>query len=223
MVLSKSFWKKVASGKGRVRPRRRRKRIPNGINLSKTAYQKLRYGELTPLAGPPAGDATVYNFSANGMFDPNISGGGHQPRIYDQMMTFYDHYAVTKSRITLRLSHDEQQPVSVAILLRDSPSSGTLSVQDILEYPKRKILQMSPDGGSVRTLSYSCDVGKFLGRKVMGDPELKGSAGTNPVEQVYFQVAIWKPDASAFAANIIAQVQIDYTSAFFEPKLGGSS
>jgi len=40
----------------------------------------------------------TYLFSANGMYDPNITATGHQPYYFDQMTALYNHYTVIGSK-----------------------------------------------------------------------------------------------------------------------------
>ena len=42
-------------------------------------------------------------FSMNSIFDPNVTGGGHQPLGHDQWANFYSNYEVKSSRITINI------------------------------------------------------------------------------------------------------------------------
>ena len=37
----------------------------------------------------------------NSLFDPNLSGLGHQPRGFDQLMAVYEKYTVVAAKITV--------------------------------------------------------------------------------------------------------------------------
>ena len=58
----------------------------------------LLYSDQITL-NPAAGTVSKHVFSANGLFDPNITGVGHQPRGFDQYMALYNHYTVIGARI----------------------------------------------------------------------------------------------------------------------------
>lgn len=45
-----------------------------------------------------AGTYSLMEMSVNGLFDPNITHIGHQPRGFDQYMSFFDHYIVLESK-----------------------------------------------------------------------------------------------------------------------------
>lgn len=61
---------------------------------------KLMYSEtfdLTQAANTPWN----YSYSINGMNDPNLTGGGHQPMGFDQFAALYNNYYVTGMKIKL--------------------------------------------------------------------------------------------------------------------------
>ncbi|HIA02129.1 MAG TPA: hypothetical protein EYN66_09490, partial [Myxococcales bacterium] len=50
----------------------------------------------------PTGTAVLqYRFRANGMFDPQVPLGGHQPRGFDEFMDAYDMFTVLGSKISV--------------------------------------------------------------------------------------------------------------------------
>ena len=59
----------------------------------------LRYVEDFTL-NPGVLGASVQVFSMNGLFDPNITGGGHQPMFFDNYTALYDSYRVNHATIT---------------------------------------------------------------------------------------------------------------------------
>lgn len=61
---------------------------------------RLRYSEVVTLL-PTTGVPAPYIFRANGIFDPNQSGVGHQPYGHDTLASIYNHYQVVSSIITM--------------------------------------------------------------------------------------------------------------------------
>jgi len=53
------------------------------------------------------GVITNYLFSTNGLYDPNITGTGHQPAYFDQMTPIYNNYTVIMSRIKVTFWADD--------------------------------------------------------------------------------------------------------------------
>lgn len=62
--------------------------------LASRAIRKHRYhgySTFTTIAGQPV---VMWQWRANSMFDPDYSGGGHQPFGFDQMQTYWSEYRV---------------------------------------------------------------------------------------------------------------------------------
>ena len=53
---------------------------------------KMKYGDIVNFGPVLAGLTETQIYSANSVFDPDRSGGGAQPRSYDQWAQFYQHY-----------------------------------------------------------------------------------------------------------------------------------
>lgn len=194
--------------------------------LGRTSKAKFIYHEsfqLNPgVAGIPAG----YIFSANGVFDPNITGVGHQPRGFDQVMTMYDHCVVTKVKATVFVENtDTTHSTILTVLANDSPTAYT-QPDDILEHPYQKTLIIANKGSgpNVRSMSYSFDPNKFLGRKSpLSDPDLKNSTSSNPTEQAYIHVYAAPGSSSSDSNTNYCRIILEYEATLIEPKLPSAS
>lgn len=183
---------------------------------------KLRYQEAISVNPGAAGAAAVHVFSANGCYDPNVTGTGHQPRGFDQFMAMYDHFTVIGAKITANFIEGANNDTYCWVALKDS-NSTSIDPNDYLEARNvvSTILPWSGTGGNnaIRTLSKKSSTRKFLGRShPMSDPELKGSAGSNPTEQLYFHIGIAPVDSSVDEGSHFINVRIDYLVVFTEPK-----
>lgn len=185
----------------------------------------LLYCERLSLNSGIGGTASVNVFSANGLYDPDITNVGHQPRGFDQIMALYDHYVVIASKITVHFGSTNAEVYDhigcIAVLDTTSTSSSHL---DYSERPVSKLCNI-PSGPSapMSTISVGVNPNAFLGRSSpLSDPDLKGSSASNPVEQALFHVAAW-PIQTVDAGDINIYVRIEYTAIFIEPKNVGSS
>lgn len=166
-----------------------------------------------------AGTTGGYVFSANGLFDPNITGSGHQPMGFDQMMIFFNHYTVTRSRIRVQYETTTAAAPTVALAVSGSSSIVASSTQ-LME--TGRIALSWPTGSGVAdshgSLQASCNLGQFQGlRNVIDDPDMRGDASSNPAEQVYYIVYAWYPvDATVVSAAL--QVLIEFDTIFHEPR-----
>lgn len=172
-----------------------------------------------------AANPGVYIFSCNGLFDPDVTGTGHQPRGFDQLMLFYDHYVVQKAKITVRFFNASASTPAVAfITVRDNSVKSTNAL-DYLESSITKSTSLSVEGSSSgnKTLEYFVDVGRFLGRSdTMSDPQLKGGATSNPSEGCSFHVGAYTPDLFT-ASSVQIQVVVEYQLTLIEPKIVAAS
>lgn len=173
-----------------------------------------------------SGVMSSYVFSINGLYDPNITGTGHQPAGFDQMMIFFDHYAVVRSRMTATFKQTSTASNNCAEIALSLNSTVTPTADQIIlnetGYVVRDYLNTVGTNDSIKTLSLACNVGKFQGvKEVRDDPELHGTAAANPVEQSYYNLSVW--DNNAITSVVTFQVLIEFDAWFIEPRKVSSS
>lgn len=215
----------------RARPRRtlkrrtlRRKRpvYTRRSPLPIVQYGRFRYFEQQ-FSTAATGALTTYVYSANGMYDPDITGVGHQPRGFDQLMPMYDHYAVLSSGIHINVANASTAAILFGICPVDTATARS-SVNDYMEDRKSKWVIVAPinSGTCVKSLSHYLDVGKFLNRKVKYEDDLKGTDSSNPAEGVYWHVfmsTVYSTDTTSISWAPV----IDYNAILLEPHLPAQS
>lgn len=169
-----------------------------------------------------AGSAASYVFSANGMYDPNITGLGHQPMGFDEYMAVYDHYTVIGAKITVTfLSNDTSYPITFGVTAQDNNSAIT-NAEAAIENGRTLCETLTLKGGcrDQATISYPLSISKFFGKgkKIFGERSYSGDAGSNPSEQVYFVVWASPLNSSADATGGQATIHIEYVAIFSEPR-----
>jgi len=175
---------------------------------------------------PNTGLAGSYVFSANGMYDPNITGTGHQPLGFDQMMVLYEQYVVVSSSIKVTL---QNAAITCAAVYLSPDATPLTASSEIMEngYVTKTALPLAQ---TVRlaTLEMNCDVAKYLGRPsgtdLPLDDQLTGTAAANPAEQIYFVIAGWygvgNPGSSS---SLYFDVTLSYDVIYTEPRKLASS
>lgn len=185
---------------------------------------KLRYSEYSTLNTGAGGTAAAHVVKANGLYDPNYTGTGHQPRGFDQLMTMYDHFTVIGAKISVDWSTNSSAsigPLQVGISVKDSATTYS-DGNDYAEgrnVVSRVIRSTSASGNAgYMHLSKQFSTAKFLGRsKVLADPELKGSVSADPTEGAYFH--IWcAPLSTNDEPALTIKYRVDYLVVFTEPK-----
>lgn len=194
--------------------------------VSKMQYGQLYYDyykSMTYVAGSNAGRV----FSANGAYDPDISGLGHQPMGFDQMMAVYEQFVVLRSHIKVTFI-SASDATRVAIYL--SPDTTLLGPAPLMENGllKTEIVCGTTDSGThrMKTIELTCDIPKYFGKtrdEIIADPQMYGTVAANPGEQVYFNIAAWDPFSSSTEGSIFYDVTISYDIYYWEPKKLGSS
>lgn len=161
----------------------------------------------------------AYVLSANGLYDPDITGIGHQPMGFDQMMLSYNHYCVLGSSIDVCFRNGSTSTPSIAI--RVAPDVTVASVIDsVLEYGLINTDTLDYKGvyGSVKRLRESVSIKKIQGVDNVLDVEvLSGTAAANPVEQTYYHLLVW--DTLGITSAVTFDCIIEFTVTFTEPRL----
>lgn len=190
------------------------KRVSNAPLPTKLKCSMI-YATNVSINIPAIGAASNHVFSANGLFDPDITGVGHQPRGFDQLMTLYDHYVVIGSRITVFI-----QPVGTTsstvwgIVLKDD-STTTNNADNLLEESFVSYKMAAPGSEPIALVQQFNN--NFLGySKPLGVTELEGIATANPTEQAYYHVFGYSPSATD-EASVSIQVRIEYQVMLIEP------
>lgn len=179
----------------------------------------LRYAESGTAVGIAGGSAS-YVYRANGLFDPNATGIGHQPRGFDQLMTLYDHYLVKFATIEVWASNENNSPGILSIITKDDGVTLPVSI-DVMEdtYATHTLLYPA-DERQASYARFTVDIKKFLGGKDIS--EMKGTSASDPSEQVFFVVCATQID-TASAPSFKWWTRITYNADLIEPKQPVSS
>jgi hypothetical protein len=203
------------------------------MGFPRTQNAIVKYAEEITLNASAVSPLANYLFSANGLYDPNISGTGHQPLGFDQWMQFYDHYYVRASHIRVRRMPDSTTnltPSYLTVGLLDSNTTAA-SLSDIAHVAESGkfgapfMNWMVPSTIAIHT--YECEWptatqnhfdSKTFFNRVENDSTLKGDIASNPADQAYFCVTQANVNGNDPSA-IVVLVEIVYEVLFSEPKL----
>jgi hypothetical protein len=209
-IPSKSAMEQIISLNPVFPARSRLLRLPywTGVTLSSTATL-----------------ASTYVFSANGAYDPDITSTGHQPMGFDQMMLWYEHYTVMKSKITVNFTNQSSSVgVNVVIAVRPS-TTATTDPTTVMENGAlvNEKLAMSPQINSIKQLVMATNPGKATGvDDVLDNENLRGDLSNNPTEQTHYHLQSWNVETSA-TVTVWCEVYIEYWIVFTEPRILSSS
>jgi len=183
--------------------------VPIGLGFPKRMVITHKYTEVLAM-GASSGAFTKYQFSCNGMYDPNISGTGHQPMYFDQMAALYNHYTVIGSKINIKFTPSiaNQEGMYVGCYLDDDTTTTNVTdISAVSEQTTGKITVIPPSSTDTRHFTRKWSAKKTFGGSVLGNDLLQGNAAGNPSEQTYYTFAI-----QGFGANsVYATAFIEYT------------
>jgi len=185
----------------------------------------LRYHDFITLNPTVAGGAS-HVFTANGLYDPNITGTGHQPNGFDQLMGLYNHYTVIDSTIRVRpvpTTGANTTPMIWDVLVSDSTSLASIATtNDMIESRMgsgQMFLAGSERGYNAQpfTLKRRFNSKRFFSvPDIVGKADYRGNIAANPQEQAFYH--IWGGDINGSDPQIFTfSVLIDYVAVMTEP------
>ena len=189
---------------------------------------KLRYVSHNSLSG--AGQAIGYHvFRLNSLFDPDLTGTGHQPMYFDQFCgpvgsAPYSKYRVTFAKVTTTFSQLSQPAGSTATPINYGPMVVGLTAhttdglynstpEGICETSNTSwtVIGDKAGGNNVKKLTASFYPIRDLGLD-QNDESLTAAYNANPAQQFY--AIPWKMDRSSNGGIMAAFTEIIYTVEF---------
>lgn len=192
-------------------------------------YTTLRYCDvftLASMASTPSGQASQV-WCLNSLYDPDVTGGGHQPYFYDQFMSSVGPYSkscVLGTRVVVDASPANDNPAGSAIafnvacgptITRSAPPHSVTDVPELLELP-------GWTGGVVcanqrRSFKFQFDIARLFGRpRVAIESEDNYSAGynANPASMYYLQVIAQGADNQG--GNLTCSTLLEFDVVFYD-------
>jgi hypothetical protein len=143
---------------------------------------KLRYhetGTITSLLG----GITKQNYRWNSTFDPNQTGGGHQPLYRDTYAAIYDHYAVVSAVATITFVNYSTSPFIVGCVTDDDTSTGGIDVVCEMNHGYHKLIPPLLGSLSSHTFTVNWDCKRVLTIDPYTSQTYKTNVGTDPSEE----------------------------------------
>lgn len=197
--------------------------LGNQYENKRMLYYDMRFGNTGT-----AGVVQVYYFTANGVYDPDVSGTGHQPVGFDQAMLFYEQYVVFRSKITVTfVSATAGAFIRCGVFLNPDTSNPTIG--QIMEngYMKSTFVGGASASGAgpghhlMKQVSLACDSVAYFNSKTknlhMMRDVFTGTSAANPSEQVYFGIFSFNA-GGANDYTVAYDVELSYDVRFWEPR-----
>lgn len=214
MPRRKFFRKKRRRG---GRRRRGRKMTIRRSPMATKFLTHLRYTDQINVDPGLSGLRAVHVFRANSLFDPDETGGGHQPRGFDQIMPMYEKYTVIACRMKCTFMANEANQnarVCIAILNTGTP---LVSFNDYLESGTAITKYLTNTSQPSVVIVQKVAMAKWFSKtSLLSEDTVQGSSTGNPAEVCHFHVVAAGVNG-VNTGNVTVQVEIQFVAVFTEP------
>lgn len=196
-----------------------RQRIPWAPNLAPEAITvRLTYATSYTISSGLQFDKIM---SGNGLFDPDVSGTGHQPLGFDEWMALYDRYRVLASTCTVTTINNTASAGNniQTTLIPTNQQTAIANDDEAEELPDSTENTAGVSTGPAEdTVSRSMQTSYMVGvPNIRYSTEYSGTNSANPVQQWYWRVFHASVNASAITAFV--NINIKYTVEFYQKRM----
>jgi len=172
---------------------------------------KQKYMELVHFSTSP----TDTTFRANGLFDPRLATGGHQPTYFDELAQIYARFKVLSASCTVEcINRGAVDAIGLCIFPSSDPIplGYSLALEQQFKVPNT-IVPVAQ--GGVKRLSCYETTAKMIGTKVAEDQSW-GNTTSDPVSQWYFHICV--ENLSSIPASTVGEfrIVIEYYAEWFD-------
>jgi len=231
--MSKRIVVNVPSGANRTRKQKSKRRFFRsfGSPYPISADVEFKYVDRISMDAGGSGAVAQYQFTCNGMYDPDVTGTGHQPIGFDQWMGtssttgFYNHYHVEASEIKITAFSQASDNTGQAIVLlgiSDDTTTG-IDFNTALENPSfdRITLGSVGSGHDVQTLKKKWNACRYFGltrESLYAKDDLKGIYSANPAELANFTLYVSSDNPTVNPSAVSLLVEVKYRAHLTERK-----
>lgn len=182
-----------------------------GIGMPDRLKCKLKYAQQLTITGTPTTSAQV--FRLNSLYDPDVTGAGHQPQQFDQLLTLYTEWVVTGCQVNIKLLNGASDSARVVVVVSETNNSS--SAIDVLgEYKYADEFLLGPSGSNIEEYKRRFDLRKLLGQEELeSDPNMYVSTAANPQDVAYLWIKAGSLDGIA-TSKVYAIVELIYECVF---------
>lgn len=188
---------------------------PRIFGFPNSIITKLKYCDFYTMTSA-TGAVVQQVICANGIYDPDITGVGHQPMYRDTYAGIYDQYTVIGSKITCYFNATSSNGSVICGIHGDDDGTGSTTLTTIMECNNTvwDVLGNSGSGHDSAVHTMTFEPLEAFGVDTKDDGASSTAVGANPTE-------MW--DYHIFVANIVGAtstvnvaIQVEYTVKFSE-------
>lgn len=177
--------------RGRRRNRRGRSKYmsPKQV-ISSKSFVKMYYRSYHNLTAVNPTPNTYYRFALNDIYDPDVTGAGAQPPLFDNLMTLYNRFKVHGARISVKGYTNTSDVIRYGVVYRgiDTTDISNPGIWDPLSVPlsKAEVLHQNSDT-SPRWQSIYCNFNKLVA-DYSTSVNYVGTSSSSPLNRLYADV-----------------------------------
>ena len=202
--------------------------VPRSLGFLRSGFPKQmqmrhRYAESFPVN--VIANVDVWQlYRCNGMYDPRVAIGGHQPMYFQRMGATYDHYVVTGATIRIdtvvvdsNVTPPDSQAAIVGVYIEDDTTVNPTSMASKIEQGTavyKTVTRATPS-----TIYSKWKVASTFGKYPQANSILRGSLTSDPVEEQMF--CIWVTGQGVSGSDTVrvqVTILIEYDAIWFELK-----
>lgn len=199
-----------------------RNKVPNGAApLARKHIVRLKYTEVIDWS-PTTLQTLSQQYRLNSVYDPNVTGVGHQPYGFDQLAALFNHYRVFKCSW-----HVAFAPSNDRLHIAVGPVNGSStfsSVESLGEFPSAVSRVLGYSGGIPCVFKGSCYLPRLTGAtsvQYRTDDRYSSIVSDNPAEAMNLNIAVYNPSGSTVATSMT--ITLVYHTEFYDPLVLGPS
>ena len=224
MPFRKMYKRKRPNRPKRMRKRRFRRRVGPSTVVSSTSplpdrfFTKLKYASLSTMT--TGAGVVAHLFNLGNLYDPDRTGGGHQPFGRDQFASLYNKYRVYGCKYVVTFHNPSSAyTCDVACVLKPVTNAST-DMQTVYEKPYTQFRTLGMNGAatSKAVVKGYCNNAKILGvtrARYNSDDIYSATAGMAPDVEPYLHIYI-RERAGTGGLVIGVSVQLTYYCAWYE-------
>jgi hypothetical protein len=194
--------------------------------LSPHKYITLKYTQIfTSSIATTVGTQQVFNL--NGCFDPDRTGGGHQPYGWDQLTNLYSAYRPLHTRWKVEFGTQPGTYSCVVIPTNSQPAvtiTTAATFQTVAEMPRAVVKVQGGTGAPTETISGAVNLEALAGvtkTEYLANANYEALINANPSEELCLTIGFYNTSASTTA--VAATVTLWFTVDLHDPIALGSS
>jgi len=180
---------------------------------------KMKYAE-TYVAALGGGTYAPFVLNLNSIFDPNRTGGGHQPYAHDTLSTLYNRYRVISCRYRVAVNSSDNATDLQLAVIPTNEAIAPITISEVRENPRAKYVLQAPRN-DIRTVSGNVYIPSLVGRtktQYMADDRYQATFGTTPNELALLNCYAGPTTEAGSTISVTFNVMLEYVVECFDVK-----